>query len=44
MSKEDAERLRVLLRRADPAGSFDPYALQRVGEVIAQAMDMPFRR
>jgi hypothetical protein len=44
MSKEDAERLRALLRRADPADSFDPSALLRVGKVIAQAMDRPFTR
>jgi hypothetical protein len=36
MSREDAERLRALLRHADPADSFDPSALLRVGKVIAQ--------
>jgi hypothetical protein len=44
MSKEDAERLRELLRHTDPADMSDPSAHERVGMVIAQAMDRPFKR
>jgi hypothetical protein len=44
MSKEDAERLRELLRHTDPADMSDPSAHERVGKVIAQAMDRPFKR
>jgi hypothetical protein len=44
MSKEDAERLRELLRRTDPADMSDPSAHERVGKVIAQAMYRPFKR
>jgi hypothetical protein len=36
MSKEDAERLRELLRRTGPADMSDPAARQRVGKIIAQ--------
>jgi hypothetical protein len=43
MSKEDAERLRALLRR-DPADLSDPTARERVGKVIAQAIYKPFKR
>jgi hypothetical protein len=44
MSKEDAERLRELLRRTDPADMFDPPARERVGKAIAKAMHRPFNR
>jgi hypothetical protein len=43
-SKEDADRLRALLRRTNPADMSDPSALQRVGKVIAQAMHRPLNR
>jgi hypothetical protein len=44
MTKEDAERLRELLRRTDPADVSDPSARERVAKVIAQAMNRPFKR
>jgi hypothetical protein len=44
MSKEDAERLRELLRRTGPADMSDPSARERVGKAIAQAMYRPFKR
>jgi hypothetical protein len=44
MTKEEAERLRELLRRTDPAEMSDPSARARVGKVIAQAMNRPFKR
>jgi hypothetical protein len=44
MSKEDAERLRELLRRTDPADMSDPSACERVGKEIAKAMHKPFNR
>jgi hypothetical protein len=44
MSKDDAERLRALLRRTEPADLSDPSVLQRVGRVIAQAIAKPFKR
>jgi hypothetical protein len=44
ISKEDAERLRELLRRTDPADMFDPSARERVWKEIAKAMHKPFNR
>jgi hypothetical protein len=44
MSKEDAERLRELLRRTDPADMSDPSAHERMGKAIAQAMNRSFKR
>jgi hypothetical protein len=44
MTKEDAKRLRELLRRTDPADMSDASARERVGEVIAKAKDRPFNR
>jgi hypothetical protein len=44
MSKEDAERLRELLRRTDAADMSDPSTRERVGRVIAQAIYRPFKR
>jgi hypothetical protein len=44
MTKEDAERLRALLRRTDPADMSDPSARERVGKEIAKAMHRPFKR
>jgi hypothetical protein len=43
VSKEDAERLRALLRR-DPADLSDPSARERMGKAIAKAMERPFKR
>jgi hypothetical protein len=42
--KEDAERLRELLRRTDPADMSDPSACERVAKEIAKAMHRPFKR
>jgi hypothetical protein len=44
MSKEDAERLRELLRRTDPADMSDTSARERVGKEIANALHKPFNR
>jgi hypothetical protein len=44
MSKEDAELLRELLRRTDPADMSDPSVHERVGKEIAKAMHKPFNR
>jgi hypothetical protein len=44
MTKEDAERLRELLRRTAPADMYDPSARERVGKEIAKAMHRPFKR
>jgi hypothetical protein len=44
MSKEDAERLRELLRRTEPADMSDPSVRERVGKEIAKAMHRPFYR
>jgi hypothetical protein len=44
MSKEDAELLRELMRRTEPADMSDPSARERVGKAIAQAIDRPFKR
>jgi hypothetical protein len=44
MTKEDAERLRELLRRTDPADMSDPSVCERVGKEIAKAMHKPFNR
>jgi hypothetical protein len=44
MSKEDAERLRELLRRTAPADMHDPSARERVRKAIAHVMDRPFAR
>jgi hypothetical protein len=44
MSKEDAERLRELLRLTDPADMSDASARERVGTAIAQAVNRPFKR
>jgi hypothetical protein len=44
MSYEDAERLRELLRRTEPADMSDPSVHERVGKVIAQAMHRPIIR
>jgi hypothetical protein len=44
MSKEDAERLRELLRRTGPADLSDPSARERVGKAIAQAVNRPVKR
>jgi hypothetical protein len=44
MSKEEAERLRALLRLTDPADMSDQSARERVGKAIAQAIYRPFKR
>jgi hypothetical protein len=44
MTKEDAERLRELLRRTEPADMSDPFARERVAKEIAKAMHEPFKR
>jgi hypothetical protein len=44
MTKEDAERLRGLLRRTDPADMSDRSARERVANEIAKAMHRPFNR
>jgi hypothetical protein len=44
ISKEDAERLRELLRRTDPAEMWDPSVRERVGKEIAKAMHRSFNR
>jgi hypothetical protein len=44
MTKEDAERLRELLRRTDPADMSDSSVRERVGREIAKAMYKPFNR
>jgi hypothetical protein len=44
MTKEDAERLRELLRRTSPADMYDPSARERVAKEIAKAMHRPFKR
>src|SRR5215216_2314892 len=38
MTREEAERLRELLRDAKPADFADPSALQRIGRAIARAV------
>jgi hypothetical protein len=44
MSKEDAELLRELLRRTDPADMSDSSVRERVGREIAKAMYKPLNR
>jgi hypothetical protein len=44
MSNEDAERLRELLRRTDPADMYDLSVRERVGKEIAKAMHKPLNR
>jgi hypothetical protein len=44
MSKEDAEFLRELMRRTEPADMSDPSVRERVGKEIAHAMHKPFNR
>jgi hypothetical protein len=44
MTKEDAERLRELLHRTEPADMSDPSARERVAKEIAKAMHSPFKR
>jgi hypothetical protein len=44
LTKEDAERLRELLRRTDPADMSDPSARERVAKEIAKAMHRPLNR
>jgi hypothetical protein len=44
MSREDAELLRELMRRTEPADMSDPSVRERVGKEIAKAMDKPFNR
>ena len=44
MSNEDAERLRELLRRTEPADMSDPSLHERVGKEIAKSMHRPFKR
>jgi hypothetical protein len=44
MSNEDAERLRELLRRTEPADMSDPSLHERVGKEIAKAMHRPFKQ
>jgi hypothetical protein len=44
MSNEDAERLRELLRRTEPADMSDPSVRERVGKEIAKSMHRPFHR
>jgi hypothetical protein len=44
MTKKDAERLRELLRRTDPADMSDPPVRERVAKEIAKAMHRPFKR
>jgi hypothetical protein len=44
MTKEDAECLRELLRRTDPADISDSSVRERVGKEIAKAMHKPFNR
>ena len=39
MTREEAERLRALLRDTRPADYHEPSALQRVGKAIAQAIE-----
>jgi predicted dehydrogenase len=39
MTREEAERLRALLRGTKAADLNDPFARQRVGRAIAQAID-----
>ena len=39
MTREEAERLRALLRGTKAADLHDPFARQRVGRAIAQAID-----
>jgi hypothetical protein len=41
MSREEAERLRELLRRTKPADLDDPAVLQRIGKAIARAIHGP---
>jgi hypothetical protein len=44
MSNEDAEFLRELLRRTEPADMSDPSVHERVGKEIAKAMHRPFKQ
>jgi hypothetical protein len=44
ITKEDAERLRELLRRTEPADMSDPSARERVAKEIAKTMHRPFKR
>ena len=44
MSKEDAEFLRELMRRTEPADMSDPSVRERVGKEIAKAMHSPFKQ
>jgi len=37
MSKEEAERLRALLRDTSPAGLWPPSVRQRIGEMLVEA-------
>src|SRR2546425_13272759 len=44
MSKEEAERLRALLRDTNPAALWTPSARQRVGEMLVEATRRGVRR
>jgi hypothetical protein len=44
MSKDDAEHLRELMRRTEPADMSDLSVRERVGKEIAKAMHRPFNR
>jgi hypothetical protein len=44
MTREEAERLRELLRSTDPAELAEPSVLQRIGRAIARAIHGPSKR
>ena len=44
MTREEAERLRELLRRTEPAELADPSVPQRIGRAIARAAYRPSER
>jgi hypothetical protein len=44
VTREEAERLRELLRRTEPAELTDPSVLQRIGRAIARAVYRPSER
>jgi hypothetical protein len=44
MTREEAERLRELLRGTKPADLVEPSVLQRIGKAIARAVSRPSRR